>query len=575
MTRATRKAARRDVSPPSYGQDPGWIVSALAAAGDVAYAWDLASGRLSWSANPVLALRLEDGPVPADRASLIGRVHPDDVTAIEERLSRHLQSAAPFEVEYRLRGRGPEPCWIQERGAADIGPDGVARRVVGVLRQVTERKRRESSLERRANYDELTGHYNVGRLREALDHALAYARRYDSSGAYVVVAIDDLALLGDVYGHEVADAALVAVGQQLDRCIRDSDTVGRAGHDRFGVVLDSCPHARMETVVAKIAAAVDGAPVPCDVGPLQVSASICAVAFPGKEASGHEVMVRADQALRHGGKEARVALATPDRPARGSGEVRRDLAIAERLRWCLQNDAIGLAFQPVVRACSGDVAYYECLLRLLGDGAMPHGAGQIVKAAERTGLIRQVDRRALELAVQELTAHPGLRLAINVSGLTTSDRQWLRRLAALVQGRGDVAARLMVEITETAAMIDLDESVRFVATLHDLGCQAALDDFGAGHTSFRNLKSLAVDIVKIDGSFTASLKANPGDIAFVAALQNLANACGLLTVAEWVEDGATGRLLADHGVDYLQGYHFGRPAVIRPWARTIASMPAP
>jgi EAL domain-containing protein (putative c-di-GMP-specific phosphodiesterase class I) len=187
--------------------------------------------------------------------------------------------------------------------------------------------------------------------------------------------------------------------------------------------------------------------------------------------------------------------------------------------------------------------------------------------AERTGLVRELDSRALELALRELEANPGLRLAVNVSGLTTTDRQWLRRLAALVQGRRELASRLTVEITETAAMVDLDESARFVATLRDLGCRAALDDFGAGHTSFRNLKMLAVDLVKIDGSFTTSLQANPGDIAFVAALQNLANACGLATVAEWVEDAATGAMLADHGVAYLQGYHYGRPTVIRPWAR--------
>ncbi|MSP82088.1 MAG: EAL domain-containing protein [Alphaproteobacteria bacterium] len=248
-------------------------------------------------------------------------------------------------------------------------------------------------------------------------------------------------------------------------------------------------------------------------------------------------------------------------------EVHRDLAVAERLRWCLQNDSVALAFQPIIASGSGEVVSYECLLRLLGDGAMPHGAGPMIKVAERTGLIRRLDIRALELAVRELERVPGLRLAINVSGLTTSDRQWLRRLGALVQGRRELAERLTVEITETAAMQDLAESIRFVATLRDVGCHVALDDFGARNTSFRNLKVLAVDQVKIDGSFTASLAQYPEDIAYVAALQNLADACGLATVAEWVEDAATARLLSDHGVNYLQGYHFGRPSVTRPWLR--------
>jgi EAL domain-containing protein (putative c-di-GMP-specific phosphodiesterase class I) len=119
-------------------------------------------------------------------------------------------------------------------------------------------------------------------------------------------------------------------------------------------------------------------------------------------------------------------------------------------------------------------------------------------------------------------------------------------------------------------MQDLAESTRFVATLRDMGCHVALDDFGAGNTSFRNLKTLAIDIVKIDGSFTATLSDHPGDIAFIAALQNLANACGLETVAEWIEDAETARLFTDHGVTYQQGYHHGRPSVLRPWHRHLA-----
>lgn len=190
-----------------------WIRGALNAAGDVAYAWDLASGRVAWSTDPIRALDLAVGPRPDDRMTLMGRVHPDDLAAIEDRLGRRFQSAAAFEIECRMRGRAGSVRWVQDRGSAEIGPDGVARRVCGVLRLVTANKERETQLERRANYDDLTGHYNLQRLRESLDHALAYARRYASTGAYVVVAVDDLALLGDVYGREVADAAMVAVSQ--------------------------------------------------------------------------------------------------------------------------------------------------------------------------------------------------------------------------------------------------------------------------------------------------------------------------------------------------------------------------
>ncbi len=565
MKHATRKAARELHAPEDRVPSGAWISHAINAAGDVVYEWDLETGAMRWSGDPVAAFGLGSGPPPSGRGELLALVHPDDVAAIDDKLGRHLQAAAPFDVEYRLRGDAVAICWVQDRGAAEFGPDGIARRVRGVLRQVTERKRHENRLERRANYDELTGHFNLGRLREALDHAHAYARRYGSDGAYVVVVIDDLALLGDVYGREVADAALIAVGQQLDRCVRESDIVGRLGPDRFGVVLDGCPRSKMDAAVAKIAAAVTGTPVPCDFGPLHITAAVCAIAFPRDESTAVEIMSRAERGARLGGKDIRLTIAGRGSAGSHDGEVHQDLAMAERLRWCLQNDSVGLAFQPVVASDTGEVAFHECLMRLVGEGAMPHGAGPMIKVAERTGLIRQIDTRILELAIGELEAAGELRLAINVSGLTTADRPWLRRLVALVQGRGDLAQRLTVEITETAAMLDLAESTRFVATLRDMGCHVALDDFGAGHTSFRNLKVLAVDLVKIDGSFIAGLAEQPTDIAFIAVLQNLANACGLATVAEWVEDAATARLLTDHGVTYQQGYHHGRPTMQRPW----------
>jgi EAL domain-containing protein (putative c-di-GMP-specific phosphodiesterase class I) len=128
--------------------------------------------------------------------------------------------------------------------------------------------------------------------------------------------------------------------------------------------------------------------------------------------------------------------------------------------------------------------------------------------------------------------------------------------------RPDLPGRLVVEITETAALQDIDETARFVATLRGLGCRVALDDFGAGHTTFRTLKALPVDLVKIDGSFITSLARQPSDVAFVRALTGLAEACGKATVAECVEDEATARVLKACGVDYLQGYLYGRPAVL-------------
>jgi len=529
-----------------------WLARALGAAGDAAYAWHPDTGAMRWSPDARAVLGAAAAPT---REAFLARVAEEDRAGLLDRLRRHGETGAPFEIEYRL-DRGQDVCWVQDRGTPCPGRGGG---VAGVLRVVTARKQLDARLARLVNYDDLTGHYNASRLREALDHAMARTRRYGATGAYLLAEIDDLGLLADAYGAEVTDAVVVAVGQQLDLCLRKSDVVGRVARARFGVVLDVCRKGDVDAIMAKIAAAVRGMTVDCDFGQLRVAVSLTAVNFPGVESSSAEVMARADARLR-------------DRPWRpgaqhgaGPDDVRSDLAVAERLRWCLENDKIDLAFQPIVAAGSGEVALYECLMRPTGDGAVSPGVGQLMRVAERTGVVRQIDRRVLELAVDELEAEPGLNLALNVSGLTTSDPQWLRRLTGLVHGRADLASRLTVEITETAALHDVHETARFVATLRDVGCRVALDDFGAGHTSFRNLKALGVDLVKIDGAFVTGLTEDAGDLAFVHALQSLAGACGLATVAECVEDAPVAGILTECGVDYLQGYHFGRPTLSRPW----------
>jgi EAL domain-containing protein (putative c-di-GMP-specific phosphodiesterase class I) len=158
-----------------------------------------------------------------------------------------------------------------------------------------------------------------------------------------------------------------------------------------------------------------------------------------------------------------------------------------------------------------------------------------------------------------------VRLGFNVSGLTAGDRPWLRLLISQLRNRPDLGRRLVVEITETAALYDVEETARFVDTLRDTGCRVALDDFGAGHTSLRHLQSLSVDTVKIDGSFVRDLAERPENQVFLRHLVGLTKSFGLSTVAECVENAADAALLRAEGIDYLQGFFFGAPTTEREW----------
>ncbi len=177
------------------------------------------------------------------------------------------------------------------------------------------------------------------------------------------------------------------------------------------------------------------------------------------------------------------------------------------------------------------------------------------------GLIRLIDERALDLVCEALIATPDLRLSFNISGETVGDEEWLAQLTRHVDGRRDLTERMIVEITETALMHNLDEATGFVASLHDLGCKVALDDFGAGFSSFKSLRELGVDLVKIDGGFVVNLTRSHDDQAFVRALVDLAHNLGIETVAESVENEDSATILAAWGVDYLQGHLIGEAKV--------------
>ena len=189
---------------------------------------------------------------------------------------------------------------------------------------------------------------------------------------------------------------------------------------------------------------------------------------------------------------------------------------------------------------------------------------KFIRIVEDLGLIGLLDHYVLEKTVQELTTDPEVSLGFNISGLTARDHAWLRSLVSLLRDRSEIAHRLVVEITETAAIGDIEKSAHFVATLRRAGCRVALDDFGAGHTSLRHLQILPLDIVKIDGSLVRDLKSRWQNRVMLRHLLGLIKDLGFSTVAECIENAEDAALLCAEGIGYLQGYHFGRPTIERP-----------
>ncbi len=245
----------------------------------------------------------------------------------------------------------------------------------------------------------------------------------------------------------------------------------------------------------------------------------------------------------------------------------RLMGIGDEVVAALKDDRLVFAYQPIIDAKTRLTIHHECLLRMRKPDGTVLSAGHFIPAAEQLGLVRLVDRRALEMTVAQLHEHQNIVLGVNVSGTTAGDPSWLKSFIDYVRANAPVAKRMIVELTETAALHHFEENANFVSQLRELGCRVAIDDFGAGYTSFRNLQMLHVDMVKIDGTFVQGLVTSPDNQIFVRTLVDLAKNFNLKTVAEWVGSAEEAALLESFGVDYFQGFHFGQPVLEPEWSK--------
>jgi diguanylate cyclase (GGDEF)-like protein len=536
---------------------------AIQSAGYAAFDWDVPANVIHWDgATDILPLHLDrsnagkflDGIVVDKRRQLLSLL--ETVSAQPTFFVIDIEVAAALgAVAFTISGsRMP-------------GQDGRTARLVGVMRENTERAREIQRLTYLATRDELTGHLNRNALREELAQAIENAKDENRSCAFLVASIDRLAMINDGFGFDAGEEVIMGVGERLSRTLRGSDIIGRIAGNKFGVILKNCREQEIAVVATRLRGAVRGSGIETRSGLVAATCSVGAVWLPSAASSSQEAMLRAEQALnraRVGGRDGFAAYQPS--PSRETFRLRQ-MAIADEVVQALKDGRLKLAYQPIVQAGSRKISHYECLLRMLKPDGSIITAGHFVPAAEQMGIVHMIDRFALETAIAQLKAHPGIGLAVNVSGMAATDPVWLQSFIDYVHGARDVAQRLTVELTETASLHHFEENARFVSQLRALGAQVAIDDFGAGYTSFRNLQMLHVDAVKIDGSYVKDISESPVNQVFVRTLVDLARNFDIKTVAEWVSSDADAVVLQGFGVDYFQGFHFGEPLIDPAWGR--------
>jgi diguanylate cyclase (GGDEF)-like protein len=455
--------------------------------------------------------------------------------------------------------------WIEETGCWFPGPDGKPVRAQGIVRVDNERHARDEQLMRLSRHDPLTGELNRTHLVAALAETIEETMRFRSSSAFMLIGIDHLARVNDAFGFDVADAVISEIAQRIRVRLRGGDVLGRFSGNKFGLILKNCTIDDMNVAAERFLACVRDDVVPTRSGPVSVTASIGGVAIPRYARSADEAINRAQETL-DSAKRRRAGSFLAWKPnVERDAQRRVNIRVTDEIVTALNERRIVMAFEPVVAAVSRDNAFYECLVRMeQGDGRVLL-APDIVPVAERLGLIRLVDHRVLELVVAELANSPGVELSLNISPDTTMDPDWWASIESLMRAHPGVGERLIVEITETVAIQDIDDVRGFVSRLKNFGSRIAIDDFGAGYTSFRNLRKLGVDIVKIDGAFVQNIAHSADDRAFVQTLIDLARRLNIKTVAEWVQDEASAAMLRDWGCDYIQGRLIGLASSERKW----------
>lgn len=531
------------------------------AAGAAAFDWNVTAGTISWDgATDILPLHLDS----RDSGNFLDNIAPERRTALLAVLDTHSSASTTFELDIEFAS-AMGAVGFTMAGTRMAGEDGRTARLVGLMRDTTERSREVRRLSYLATRDELTGHLNRNALREELSTAIDSAKAESRHCAFLVASIDRLAMINDSFGFDAGEEVIMGVGERLSRTLRGSDIIGRVAGNKFGVVLKNCSEREITVVASRLRASVRANIVETRSGMVAATCSVGAVWLPQAASTSQEAMLRAEQALDKARANGRDGFACYQVSNQRETARLRQMQIADEVVLALKENRLKLAYQPIVQARSRKVSHYECLLRLVKPDGTVITAGNFVPAAEQMGIVHLVDRFALEATIAQLKAHKKVTLAVNVSGTAASDPAWLQNFVDYVRTEKAVAERLIVELTETAALHHFEENARFVSQLRELGVRVAIDDFGAGYTSFRNLQMLHVDTVKIDGSYVEDLSRSPENQVFVRTLVGLARSFDIKTVAEWVGSDEDAALLQNFGVDYFQGFHFGEPLLNPDW----------
>jgi len=490
-------------------------------------------------------------------------LHPEDAASDLAAMTRlGAGEIEDFQLEQRLLHSERHAVWVMVSASLVRGTGGEPLYCIRQLQDIEERKRYEGELGYLVEHDPLTGLLNRRGFVRELTHHMAYARRYGGGGAVLLLDLDDFKYVNDALGHSVGDEVISDLARVVRDRLRETDVVGRLGGDEFAVLLPQATVTEAHSLAASLLVAVrDGCGVSLPEG-RRVTVSVGVSDFQANpDLTADDVLVDADDAMyaaKESGKD-RIAVAS----AATHERMKTRVTWAQRVRYAVEEARFELYCQPIVDLSNDGTSQWELLLRMPGHAGELILPAQFLYTAERSGLILAIDRwvsgEAMSLIAKQRDAGRELRLEVNLSGRSVGNPELLSLIERGLDQTAIDPASLIFEVTETAAIANMDRARGFATKLRALGCCFALDDFGAGFGSFYYLKHIPFDYVKIDGEFIRNLPASTTDQLILDSIVQMSKGLGTHTIAEFVGDGETVQVLKEHGVDYAQGYYLGRP----------------
>ncbi|MBF6647940.1 EAL domain-containing protein [Methylobacter sp. BlB1] len=434
-----------------------------------------------------------------------------------------------------------------------------------LISQLAARKLLNAKLEYLVIHDDLTGLLNRRNLEQHLYLELHEHAKSRQNGVLLFIDLDRFGLINDLEGFAAADGLLVEVVAVIKKAIQAKGLFARVGSDELCLYLENSTLDNAMVIAERICKRLDEFRFTIDNACYHITASIGIaslksskiVKYPG------ELISRAHQACSIAKNKGRNRVWLYCEDDQAFKERQRDIHWMSLIRDALLNDRFFLVFQPVVGLSDGEISHYEVLIRMRGSDEHVIDPGEFIPVAERMGLIYSIDAWVVDKAIDFLASLPQelshVKLAINLSCMAFQDDS----IAAFIQQKLDTSwvggDRLTFEITETAAVGNFEQTLSMINQIRALGCQIALDDFGAGFCSFNYLKIFPVEYVKIDGQFIQNLVNDETDQILVRSMQQIARKLGKKTIAEYVECPRTIKILKEIGINYGQGHIFGKP----------------